>query len=75
MRTADVVMEACARIAGEHGGYVTLPQVQADPDVQRVVMSRERVTDIMGTLAGEGRVRMTARHPVPRWAVITEEEN
>jgi hypothetical protein len=73
VRAADVVMGAVSRIAGE-GGSVTLAQVQADPDVQRVVMSSSRVTDIMGTLEDEHQVRMTARHPVPTWRVVTQEE-
>jgi hypothetical protein len=70
---ADVVMAACRKIAWRGGGYVTLPQVQADEDVGRVVRSAERVIDVMGTLAGERKVRMTARHPVPTW-LVTEEE-
>ena len=69
MRVADVVYAAAARIAGEDGGYVTLERVQADPEVQRHVMSPSRVADIMSVLEGEHRVRMTARHPHPVWRV------
>lgn len=69
MQVADIVMAAAARIAGEEGGYVTLARVQADPEVQRHVMSSSRVTDIMGELEGYGLVRMVARHPVPTWRV------
>lgn len=74
MRAADIVMEAAARIAGEGNGSVTLAQVRADPCVQRVVMSPSRVADLMGTLEGEHRVRMTARHPEPTWHVMAQEE-
>jgi hypothetical protein len=73
MRVADVVMSACRRIAGEGDGSVTLAQVQADEGVQVHIRSAERVIDVMGTLAGERRVRMTARRPVPTW-LVTEEE-
>jgi hypothetical protein len=69
VQVADIVMRAVARIAGEGNGYVTLAQVQADPGVQKVVMSPSRVADIMGELAGYGLVRLTARHPVPTWKV------
>ena len=72
-QTADVVMAACRRIAGQCGGYVTLPQVQADENVGRVIRIPERVIDVMSVLAGERKVRMTARHPVPTWAVTEEE--
>lgn len=68
-RIADVVMTACRRIAGEGNGCVTLAQVQADPGVQAVVRSSSRVVDVMRTLEGERRVRMTAGHPHPTWRV------
>lgn len=71
-QVADVVMAACRRIAGQGGGYVTLPQVQADEAVGRIVRIPERVIDVMSVLAAERKVRMTARHPVPVWAVLEE---
>jgi hypothetical protein len=63
---------AVARIAREGDGRVTLARVQADPGVQRHVMSPSRVTDIMGELEGHGLVRMVCRHPVPTWRVTGE---
>lgn len=74
MQVAEAVLAAARRIAGEHGGYATLPQIQADPGVQVHVRSAERVIDVMGGLEYEQRVRMTQRHPVPTWRVRTGEE-
>lgn len=72
MQVADIVLAAARRAAVD--GTVTLAQVQADPEVQVCVRSSSRVTDLMAQLEERHLVRMTARHPVPRWRVITTEE-
>lgn len=68
---ADIVLAAARRAAVN--GVVTLAQVQADPEVQARVNSPPRVADLMGQLADRGLVRMTCRHPEPRWRVTEEE--
>ena len=40
--------------------------------VQARVSLASRVMDIMGELEGQHRVRMTCRHPEPRWRITAE---
>lgn len=70
-QVADIVLDAARRAAVN--GTVSLAQLQADPGVQRHVRSPSRVTDLMQDLANRGLVRMTCRHPEPRWRVTEEE--
>lgn len=64
---ADIVYEAARRVAVD--GIVTLPLIQADPGVRRYVCTPSRVIDLMAQLADQGRVRMTATHPVRKWRI------
>ena len=69
-QAADTVYEAARRAAVD--GIVSLAAVQADPQVQARVSLASRVMDIMGELEGQHRVRMTCRHPEPRWRITAE---
>jgi hypothetical protein len=72
VRVADIVLAAARRAAVD--GIVTLRAIQADPEVQVYVNTPSRVADLMQSLADQGLVQMTCRHPECRWRVGPEEE-
>jgi hypothetical protein len=75
VQAADIVLNAARRIAGE-GGYVTLPQLQADPEVDGAsgLRTAARVVTVMNDLENHGHVRTVASNPVHKWALTARPE-